>query len=52
MTGSGLGGLIAAILFDRFVHPVSGAALGIFLLFFFVGMCLTIGYHSHFTHRS
>ncbi|WDD95768.1 acyl-CoA desaturase [Burkholderia sp. FERM BP-3421] len=53
MTGSGLGGLIAAILLDRFVHPVSGAALGIFLLFFFfVGMGLTIGYHRHFTHRS
>lgn len=52
-TTAGLSGVVAAALLHIFISPVSAAALGIFLLFFFlVGMGLTIGYHRLFTHRS
>ncbi|MEX0731421.1 MAG: fatty acid desaturase [Aquisalimonadaceae bacterium] len=53
ITAAGSAGVIAAVFLHAFVQPVSGAALGLFLLFFFfVGMGLTIGFHRHFTHRS
>jgi len=53
MVGLGLSGLLTAIALHVLVRPVSGTAIGIFVLFFFcVGMGLTLGYHRHFTHRS
>lgn len=52
-TTAGLSGVTAAAVLHVAVAPVSRAAIGIFLLFFFlVGMGLTIGYHRLFTHRS
>jgi stearoyl-CoA desaturase (delta-9 desaturase) len=52
-TLAGLSGVVGAVLLHHYVRPVSPAALGIFLLMFFsVGMGLTIGYHRLFTHRS